>query len=467
MKNSMRFIFAILSILLVLSIGFLAFKKNKSLDTPIDNQQDTAREEIATDSNTATETPTQEQAEMQAQEPAKKEYSPNLYVLGKNEHGQLGESDVKEFTDVLTPVAIGKTFVKIAAGRSHGVGITSEGDVYTWGRNNLGQLGYKTDDIQYNPVPHLVMSGAKDVVVGQDHTLVLKKDGTVWGFGSNYTAAIGDGTNTDRTTPVKVSGISNISNVFTGYKFSMAIDSSGKVYAWGATCAPSGVRVAADLAARINTLDGGYYDPVPEINPNGYDHNQDCINEEVIGIHSKSPIEMPTLSGVTKDIAIGYGHAIILENDGSVWSFGCNLYGQMGNRNYNNKIENAKPQKILDIDKVVKISAGFRQSFAITENGDVYMWGLNSKVENGYKLLNSSSPVKVDGINGKDIKEIVGGYDIAFALMNYGDIYTWGANTNHVVKGQKDQMLAPVKMLISKKITSVAAGIDTILFLIK
>jgi alpha-tubulin suppressor-like RCC1 family protein len=95
------------------------------------------------------------------------------------------------------------------------------------------------------------------------------------------------------------------------------------------------------------------------------------------------------------------------------------------------------------------------------------MWGLNSKVENGYKLLNSSSPVKVDGINGKDIKEIVGGYDIAFALMNYGDIYTWGANTNHVVKGQKDQMLAPVKMLISKKITSVAAGIDTILFLIK
>lgn len=467
MKINIRFIFAILSILLVLSIGFLAFKKNKPPNTQTSNQKDIIQEEIATNSNTATETPKQEQIKGQEQKLAEKEYSPNLYALGKNEHGQLGESDVKEFTDVLVPVAIGKTFVKIAAGRSHGVGITSEGDVYTWGRNNLGQLGYKTDDIQYNPTPHLVMSGAKDVVVGQDHTLVLKKDGTVWGFGSNYTAAIGDGTNTDRATPVKVSGVSNISSVFTGYKFSMAIDSSGKVYAWGATCAPSGVRVAADLAARINTLDGGYYDPVPEINPNGYDHNQDCINEEVIGIHSKSPIEMPTLSGVTKDIAIGYGHAIILENDGSVWSFGCNLYGQMGNRNYNNKIENAKPQKILDIDKVVKISAGFRQSFAITENGDVYMWGLNSKVENGYKLLNSSSPVKVDGINGKDTKEIVGGYDIAFALMNYGDIYTWGANTNHVAKDQKDQILAPVKMLISKKITSVAAGIDMILFLIK
>ncbi len=96
------------------------------------------------------------------------------------------------------------------------------------------------------------------------------------------------------------------------------------------------------------------------------------------------------------------------------------------------------------------------------------MWGLNSKVENGYKLLNSSSPVKVDGINGKDIKEIVGGYDIAFALMNSGEVYAWGANTNHVVKDQKkDQMLTPVKMPISKKVTDMAAGIDMLFFLTK
>jgi len=462
MSKTKTYIIVAIAFILIGGIGFLSVKKNAHTEVATTTTELHASDTLDSKNETIASEKTSEHTEEEA-----KIFSDNLASVGKNEHGQRGETTSTETTSLLMPVEIDKTFTKIGAGRSHGVGITSDGDVYTWGRNNLGQLGYKTDDTQYNPIPHLVMSDASDIAVGQDHTLILKKDGTVWGFGSNYTGALGDGTNTDQATPVKVKDMLGIAHIFTGYKFSMAIANDGKVYAWGATCAPSSVRVAADIAARINTLDGGYYDPVPSINPNGYDHNQDCINEAVIGIHSKSPVEMKSLSGVTKDISIGYGHALILQKDGSVWSFGCNLYGQMGNRTYNNKVENAKPQKILDIANVKAVSAGFRHSLAVTEDGKVYMWGINAKLEDGKRLLNSSSPVEMKTLDVKNLASVHSGYDISFALMKDGAVYAWGANTNHVVNNAPDQMLAPTLMQLSKKIKVLAPGIDTVLFLTK
>ena len=184
-----------------------------------------------------------------------------VHSWGRNLYGELGNNTQYTFeyepTAVVTagtPMA-GKVIVGIAGSMWHSMAVDSNGNVYTWGDNEYGQLGDGTAVSSYVPVAvntaNTPMAGKKITSVtagGNDffisnieasHSVAVAEDGTMYTWGENYAGELGDGTTTRRTKPVAVdvSGTSmagkQITQASGGIFYTAALSSDGKVYAWG------------------------------------------------------------------------------------------------------------------------------------------------------------------------------------------------------------------------------------------
>lgn len=394
--------------------------------------------------------------------------SSQLIIRGVNSNNQLGISEkTKEI--ILNSNIPAPEFIKIATGNNHSVGLTKNGEVYTWGHNDAGQLGRYIDSKNKNDgVPTKINFSKKVISIDAvyDHTVILTEDGNVWSFGSNFTGQLGDGTNENSTNPVQVNGLERIVKIATGDKFTLALNSSGEVYGWGGSCAPSSERILKQFQQGPLNLVGGYYDPF--IDPErGYNQNQDCLNEDAVGIKSKVPKKIEDIPKI-KDISAGYGHALLLTTDGKIWSFGCNLYGQLGQGKFGNFIENLKedpsgnpansiPKEIEGLDKIISISAGYRHSLALDINGEVYAWGFQTRSEKqGANIFNSAKPQILYSKN--KIKKIYAGYDYSLFIDTADTLYSHGINTQNLISAKDTKYVFEPTKLFEEKISEIAGG---------
>jgi alpha-tubulin suppressor-like RCC1 family protein len=165
-----------------------------------------------------------------------------VYACGGGDAGELGNGSTNP-TATPTPVEGLPTGVQVTALTSSWEGSgarLADGTYYNWGYNAAGQLGDGTTTDSAVPVkvdlPERVTqvfqggSGAKN---GQ--TIAILSDGSVWTWGSNSMGQLGIGTRVPSTTPVKVhvpTGVSFVKVNSGGYA-SYAIDGSGRLWAWG------------------------------------------------------------------------------------------------------------------------------------------------------------------------------------------------------------------------------------------
>ena len=106
----------------------------------------------------------------------------------------------------------------IALGDLHSCAIRSDGSVYCWGRNHLGQLGNGLTGVEVNLTPVRVtgITDAVGIAVGYNHSCAIRSDGSVYCWGSNQWGQLGDGTRTSRSTPVGVIGITDAVEIALG-----------------------------------------------------------------------------------------------------------------------------------------------------------------------------------------------------------------------------------------------------------
>ena len=155
------------------------------------------------------------------------------------------------------------------------------------------------------------------VATKYSHTMALKSDGTVWGWGNNYYGKLGDGTSTTRLTPTPVTHVSDVSSIETGWKFTLALKSDGTVWGWG-----------RNGSGQLGS---------------GIDYSG-----------TMTPEKISSISDVVA-IAAGGEHALAIKSDGSVWGWGGNSYGELGDgTNQGKKI----PNLISAISGVNSITAG-------------------------------------------------------------------------------------------------------------
>ena len=122
---------------------------------------------------------------------------------------------------------------QIAGGGEHSIALKSDGTVWAWGNNWVGQLGDGTTSHRSTPVQVSGLSGVIAIAGGGYHSIALKSDGTVWAWGWNEYGQLGDGTTSHRSTPVQVSGLSGVIAIAGGGYHSIALKSDGTVWAWG------------------------------------------------------------------------------------------------------------------------------------------------------------------------------------------------------------------------------------------
>jgi alpha-tubulin suppressor-like RCC1 family protein/subtilisin family serine protease len=309
-----------------------------------------------------------------------------VLAWGDNHQGQLGDGGLTPYAPVAQGVPGLSGVAAVAAGSSHSLALKTSGVVWAWGANSAGQLGDGTNTTRFKPVKVPGLSGVVAVAAG-GHSLALKSDGTVWAWGSNDQGQLGDGTSASRSTPVQVSGLSNVIAVEAGSNFSVALKSDGTVWAWGANS--------------LGQLGDG------------------------TGLPKSSPVRVQGLSGVTA-ISAGAAHALALKSDGTVWAWGSNNHGQLGDGT--NASGRVSPVQVVGLAGVASVSCGDSFSLARKNDGTVWAWGYNASGQLGDgSFLNRSLPVKA--VNIKGVVAVAAGGEHSLALTGGGTVWSWGDNT--------------------------------------
>jgi len=274
--------------------------------------------------------------------------------------------------------------IAVAGGEYHSLAVQSGGTVWGWGYNAVGQLGDGTTDTGSTPVQVSGLSGAVAVACGGLHSLALQSGGAVWAWGDNDYGTLGNGTTNNSPTPVQVTGLSGISAVAAGFSHSLAVKSDGTVWAWG------------------NNTEGQL--------GNGTTNN-----------YSSTPIQVSDLSGVIA-VAGGDHHSLALKYDGTVWAWGENLLGELGNGSTNSS---STPVQVSGLSGVIAIASGYLHSLALKHDGTVWAWGDNNYGELGNGSTNTSStPVQVSSLSG--VVSVAGGSADSLALKSDGTVWAWG-----------------------------------------
>lgn len=150
--------------------------------------------------------------------------------------------------DISRPTKVGDGYQSIAVGSSHSLAIKSGGSLWAWGANDQGQLGDGTTQARAQPVA--IGSGFVSAFAGGQgvlgHSLGIKSDGSLWAWGNNKLGQVGDGTLTSRKQPVQVASGSFIAVAATSDS-SAALKSDGSLWVWGGHNLINGAAVGAPL----------------------------------------------------------------------------------------------------------------------------------------------------------------------------------------------------------------------------
>jgi alpha-tubulin suppressor-like RCC1 family protein len=255
--------------------------------------------------------------------------------------------------------------VSVGEGFDFGAAVTSEGALWTWGDNSkTGDLCLgSTSPKSYSPRQVPGISNAVAVSGGGDHLLILLGNGKVMGCGSNLFGQLGDGNTKSSSSPVAVKTLDDIVAISSGSNSSVALGSSGKVWTWG-----------------LNNL-GQLGD--------GNTHNSDTP----VHVSLPGPVDEIFAGGWS----VSTGHDLALLDNGSVYAWGNDSDGQLGNDRKNPYSDT--PVKVLFPSGVAieAVAAGGCSSYALDTSGNIWAWGNNGKGElgDGHKSADVLEPRKV------------------------------------------------------------------------
>ncbi len=323
--------------------------------------------------------------------PAEYFREPALWSWGRNLDGQLGVNNTTSRSTPVTTLLGGTNWKSIAGGYSHTIALKTDGTLWSWGRNLDGQLGVNNTTFRSTPVTTLLGGNNwKSIAGGYSHTIALKTDGTLWTWGRNLSGQLGINNLSDRSTPVTtLLGGNNWKSIAGGFGHTIALKTDGTLWSWGLNSyGQLGVNDTTSRSTPVTTLLGG----------NNW-----------------------------KSIASGTNHTIALKTDGTLWSWGRNSYGQLG---VNNTTFRSTPvTTLLGGTNWKSIACGGNCTIAIKTDGTLWTWGRNLSGQLGINNLSDRSTPVTTLLGGTNWKSIAGGFDHTIALKTDGTLWSWGFNT--------------------------------------
>ena len=421
--------------------------------------------------------------------------SHSVYSWGNSAEGVLG---IETGEDIAEPRKIEiSPIAAINSGIQNSVAVGTDGRLYAWGRNDEGEIGNPDHFDARVLTPQVVLAGESnednheaemsDVVLavpGATHMIALRMDGTVYAWGSNSFGQLGNGKNgADQKEPLAVrvgdeessslvmehvlvvSSTGEIAGEYNGsesipekititdaQKVNIEIGAIKKYYRTGFNLVKRDEKSDIDTStlsfksnntkiATVNSDDFNVWEivtPTP-LEPSGERGvvEIEATSEGYVGVlrvDVKSPNDF-----AEPMIASGDDFTIALKSDGSVWAWGANDFGQLGNGTFDSS---QGPVPVLDangknnLSGIFKIAAGGHHALAMTSDGAVLAWGLNDHGQLGiFTTENKNIPQKVLGGDYSSTSgyitlasDIAAGGRHSLAVIATGAVYAWGAN---------------------------------------
>ncbi|CAK0765746.1 RCC1 repeat-containing protein [Gammaproteobacteria bacterium] len=389
-----------------------------------------------------------------------------VWAWGDNALGQLGDGTTTDRYAPVLVSGLGDV-TAVAAGSYHSLALKNDGTVWAWGNNAAGQLGDGSTTKQSRPLQVAGLDGVKAVAAGSQYSLVLKSDGTVWAWGANNYAQLGQDTHDEsaHTTPAQVLALSNVTALAAGEAFSLAARQDGTLWGWGSSgngqlgatspltrSVPNPVFNIKDVLKMatswsfnlVVTQDGSVW---------AWGENHAGQLGDGTRVNRSIPLQVPGLTGVVS-VAAGSAHSLALGENGRVWIWGENSHGQLGNDSATGQ-SIATPQGIPLADVTV-VAAGGDHSLALKSDGTVWGWGFNADGEVGDGSRSQrNSPVQVKGL--PRIIAIAAGRHHSLALDQDFALWAWGRNEwGQIGDGTTNNQLSPVRVL--NQVMAIAAG---------
>ena len=305
-----------------------------------------------------------------------------------------------------------KNIIQLSVSGMYSLALSSDGVVYAWGDGSSGQLGNNSTSSSSVPVAVTTagtpMAGKTIVSIsaGSAHSLALASDGTVYGWGFNSSGQLGNNSTSSSSVPVAVTTAGTpmagktIVSISAGSAHSLALASDGTAYAWGANA--------------LGQLGNGATS------------------------NSSLPVAV-TMSGALSgktivQLSAGGAHSLALASNGTMYSWGTNTIGQLGNGATSNS---SLPVAVtmsgaLSGKTIVQLSAGGSHSLALASDGTAYAWGYGYYGQLGVGSVSDADvPLAVTAsgaLNNVVLTQVSAGTSHSSALSSDGLVYAWGYN---------------------------------------
>ena len=299
----------------------------------------------------------------------------SLWTWGHyGEYGALGLNQANPSGGVSSPTQIpGTTWANVHAWNHAGVAVKTDGTMWAWGSNTYGTLGQNNRTHQSSPVQvgtNTTWSSTGGKIGGGSGFGAIKTDGTLWMWGRNWRGGLGLNDINFRSSPTQVGTATNWKTIYgNGLSFG-ASKTDGTMWVWGRSW-------------------GG-----------GLGQNQGANNDSN---SRSSPTQIP---GTDWAIVTGRGAVgIASKTDGSLWSWGYNIRGELGQNGSGPSSQKSSPVQVGTDTNWPKADANFDQLFnqpslsgAIKTDGTLWMWAANTSGQLGQNDTDHrSSPCQIPG----------------------------------------------------------------------
>jgi alpha-tubulin suppressor-like RCC1 family protein len=335
----------------------------------------------------------------------------SLWSWGNNLFGQLGQGTSELFAGGKSPTRVGAStnWQEVSGGQNFSLAITADGGLRAWGSSASNQLGW----LPRTPLPLYPQMGAVRALSGGsgNSTAMLRTNGSLWTLGANASGQLGLGVadNGHHPTPTELAVGQTWRVISAAQSYVMAIRSDGTLWAVGSN--GSGQLGDGTLIGRASLTQIG-------------------TDNDWVAVAANS---FTTGSAA---------HTLALKANGSLWAWGSNASGQLGNGTL---ITSLTPMRVgTDLDWSMIFSTGGSHSLALKTNGTLWVWGSNTNGQVGNNtVVNATAPVQV--LAG--VSAAAGGNLHSLAIKTDGTLWAWGLNSSgQLGDGSTAQRNAPVQV---------------------